>query len=297
MQQISQKISIKDYQLPEQLSSTAHTQVYKCKKDENYYAIKIILTKEAKKRAIKEINVLKKLKGKLFIIQYIEHFEYNDNICFITEYFPSITLLQYLVKQKQCRLQSQEALFIFRNILDGLRTIHTNNLIHRNIKLDNILINEIEKIPQICGFGISKALNMNELTWSLFGSLSFTSVEILFDTPYNYKTDIWSLGVVLFALTCGQLPFGSEMTKQNQLKNLKKVCTPLFLFKNVKNICENLNMLILVIRMNNGNFDVQVLGNSLNQINERQCRFQIEEIFKNFLPKLNLKDIEQNKFL
>jgi 5'-AMP-activated protein kinase catalytic alpha subunit len=90
-------------------------------------------------------------------------------------------------------------------------------VLHRDVKLDNILFDANGQI-KICDFGISRVIrNPSEVIHEQCGTPAYVAPEIMKDQGYNgFKSDVWSLGIILFALVCGTLPF-----KANALPELR----------------------------------------------------------------------------
>ena len=130
------------------------------------------------------------------------------------------------LKEIQNKLTYEEKRIIFRDIVLGLNQIHKQNIIHRDLKPSNILI--IDGKVKIGDFGLSKNLNTKfkqiingnvgmELTGGM-GSLLYSSPEQLLGKEYDYRTDIYSLGIILFELLNN---FNTDMEKNIEITKLK----------------------------------------------------------------------------
>ena len=104
---------------------------------------------------------------------------------------------------------------MFRQILSGLAYLHSNNIIHRDLKLENILIKEIEKsmetnedlfILKIIDFGTAKIFDKNKKERILVGSSYYIAPEVI-NKKYNQECDMWSAGVILYMFIVGHAPF------------------------------------------------------------------------------------------
>ncbi|EAR89316.2 Serine/Threonine kinase domain protein (macronuclear) [Tetrahymena thermophila SB210] len=229
---LNNKEVVNGYTLLQNLSSGPMGKVYKCQKNGKQYVIKII-NFENSKSAKRQIEALKKLQNTNFIVKIVDSFQNDNHFCFVTEFYEGQSLFSFIRSQPDKKIQHQQALVIFRYILSGLIELHELNILHRNIKVENIILTNDQSV-KICGFGICRELDTDNMTWSLCGTPSYLAPEILLGQPYNYKSDIWSLGVLLFAMVTGQLPFGSNSSKKAVYQKVKQAILPVFSFNNIK---------------------------------------------------------------
>jgi serine/threonine protein kinase len=96
-----------------------------------------------------------------------------------------------------------------------LRYCHKNLVVHRDIKLENLLIDD-EGVVKICDFGVSKQLdNKSALISGKSGTPAYMAPEVQLVQQYNgFTADVWSLGVCLFAMVCGAVPFKGKSVKE-----------------------------------------------------------------------------------
>ena len=109
---------------------------------------------------------------------------------------------------------------IAREIAKGLQYLHENGIVHRDIRLQNILMSDSSdsSAPVICDFSQSVRLKKGEKCTTKCGSKDYKAPEILINQPYSYPVDIWSFGVLLYTLVSERLPFYSlreEYTNAN----------------------------------------------------------------------------------
>ena len=134
------------------------------------------------------------------------------------EYAGGGDLLQYVKKRK--RLDEAEAKRIFRQIVYGLAHCHCRSVLHRDIKLDNILLDNDGEI-KICDFGVSRVIKKNQRITEQCGTPAYIAPEIISDIGYEgFTADTWSLGVLLYAMVCGTVPF-----KAQNMHDLHKIIT------------------------------------------------------------------------
>ena len=182
---------------------------------------KIILD-EDKTRLEREIQVLKILRHPNLVHLY-SVIEKDDKIYLVMEYNNGIELFDYIVKKK--KLQEKEAFIFYQQIISGIEYLHKVKYIHRDIKPENILIKPDTKKLIIVDFGLSNKFNnpKKNLFKSACGSPSYAAPEMLNGEKYRGPpVDIWSSGVVLYAMLCGYLPFEDENNNNDELYD--KIC-------------------------------------------------------------------------
>lgn len=132
------------------------------------------------------------------------------------EYSGNGDLLQYV--KKRGRLQEDKAREIFIQVLHGLAHCHCRSVLHRDVKLDNILLDEEGGI-KLCDFGVSKIVKKDNLINEQCGTPAYIAPEIIKDKGYKgFSVDVWSFGVMLYAMLCGTVPF-----KATNMKDLHKL--------------------------------------------------------------------------
>jgi len=123
----------------------------------------------------------------------------------IMQYSSGGDLCRYVREHR--RLSEQEACRLFVQIVQGLQHCHMSGIVHRDVKLDNLLIDE-EKNIKIVDFGFSVSFKPGQKLRKACGSPSYAAPEIVARRPYSPTgVDVWSLGVVLYAMVCGYFPF------------------------------------------------------------------------------------------
>ncbi len=143
----------------------------------------------------------------------------------VMEYVPGPTLKEVI--QKRGRLQPMEAVKIAREIASALESAHRNNLVHCDIKPHNILVMSDGHV-KVTDFGIARAVTSSTMTYSgnVIGSVHYFSPEQAKGTVITTKSDVYSLGVVMYEMLTGQLPFNGETTVSIALKHLQDEPVP-----------------------------------------------------------------------
>jgi serine/threonine protein kinase len=161
-----------------------------------------------KNKIFYEINLMKKLNHPN-ITKILEHFESEKYYLIIMEYINGGNLFSFVKKRR--KLSEKLAKFLFLQIIKGIKYIHSKNIVHRDIKLENILI-DVNNNIKICDFGIGKILSgKDEKLYDQCGTPMYMAPEILLSTKekgYNaFPVDLWSAGIALYIMLSGNLPF------------------------------------------------------------------------------------------
>ncbi|WP_066318395.1 Stk1 family PASTA domain-containing Ser/Thr kinase [Bacillus sp. FJAT-29814] len=146
--------------------------------------------------------------------------EEDDLYYIVMEYVDGTTLKQYI--QQNSPLRVEETIGIMRELTSAISHAHHNHIIHRDIKPQNILIDHDGNV-KITDFGIAMALTATSITQtnSVLGSVHYLSPEQARGGMANRKSDIYSLGIVMFELLTGRLPFSGESAVSIALKHLQ----------------------------------------------------------------------------
>ena len=141
------------------------------------------------------------------VLPFIEANVYEDYVVIVSEYAPDGSLHGWL-KQHGGRAPSIEAAVeMTRGVLNGLAHLHARNIIHRDLKPDNILLQGTT--PRITDFGISRVFNSLSQSSVIAGTPVYMAPEA-FDGKRNQQTDVWAVGVMLYQMLAGRLPFSGE---------------------------------------------------------------------------------------
>lgn len=150
--------------------------------------------------------------------------EENDMHFFVMEFVDGITLKKYI--ERNGKLSVREAVGISLQIANGLEAAHANHIIHRDIKPQNILISK-DGTAKVSDFGIAKAASSNTITANAMGSVHYISPEQARGGFSDEKSDIYSLGVTIYEMLSGTLPFTGESAVAIALAHIQEDATPL----------------------------------------------------------------------
>lgn len=142
------------------------------------------------------------------IIRLYEVIETPTDIFLVMEYGSGGELFDYIVSKG--RLPEDEARQFFQHIISGVAYCHKHNVVHRDLKPENLLLSG-EKNVKVADFGLSNLMHDGEFLRTSCGSPNYAAPEVILGQLYaGPEVDIWSCGVILYALLCGSLPFDDE---------------------------------------------------------------------------------------
>ena len=206
-----------NFELISKLGEGSYSTVYKVRRkaDLKMYALKKVklknLSEKEKQNALNEIRILASIKSD-HIITYKEAFieEKEKILCLVTEFANKGDLFQKITyfKQMQKSFEEKDIWNIFIQILQGLKCLHDHNILHRDLKSANIFLfnNNLAKIGDL---NVSK-VTKNGIGHTQTGTPYYASPEVWNDESYTNKSDIWSLGCVLYEMICLTPPFKAE---------------------------------------------------------------------------------------
>ncbi|KAM4701673.1 serine/threonine-protein kinase Nek5 isoform 2-T3 [Discoglossus pictus] len=194
----------------------------KGKVDNSYCVIKEInlakMPRKEKEASQKEVTLLAKMKHPN-IVKLFTSIEESNKLYIVMEYCDGGDLMKRINKQHGVLFEEQQILNWFVQISLGLKHIHDRKVLHRDIKAQNIFLANNGTLAKLGDFGIARMLNNTmELARTCVGTPYYLSPEICENRPYNNKTDIWSLGCVLYEMCALKHPFEADGLRQLVLK-------------------------------------------------------------------------------
>ncbi|CAA0828395.1 SNF1-related protein kinase catalytic subunit alpha KIN10 [Striga hermonthica] len=175
-------------------------------------AVKILNRKKIKnmdmeEKVRREIKILR-LFMHPHIIRLYEVVETHSDIYVVMEYVKSGELFDYIVEKG--RLHEEEARVFFQQIISGVEYCHRNMVVHRDLKPENLLLDSKHNV-KIADFGLSNIMRDGHFLKTSCGSPNYAAPEVISGKLYaGPEVDVWSCGVILYALLCGTLPFDDE---------------------------------------------------------------------------------------
>ena len=152
------------------------------------------------------------------VVKFKETTAIENSVCLVMNYVPGVELFQYVAERK--RLDEKETGRILKQLLLAIDYLHRNGIVHRDLKLENILLENMPTGPKITliDFGLAKIAGKGSLLTTRCGSEEYAAPEIILGKPYNGQaSDAWSFGVVMYACLVGSLPFNPDDRKPRLL--------------------------------------------------------------------------------
>ena len=125
-------------------------------------------------------------------------------------------LFDYM-KSRNFEINEERTREIVQSIANAIQYLHSFGIIHRDIKLENIMMtdNSDKAVPKLADFGLARMIGPSEKSTEPFGTLGYVAPEVLKKEPYSYSCDLWSLGCVTYALLSGTLPFDHDSQSES----------------------------------------------------------------------------------
>jgi len=227
------------YRRGRELGRGASGQVFVCKRKgcPSGFAVKAVSLRRMRlssnaereqKKLRREVDILKTLPPHQNIVQLIDAFEEGDWFLLILELVGGGDLFTILTDRDPPRLLEKEAAFVLHQLADGLSFLHGQGIIHRDLKLENVLVASERRerslvlySVKITDFGMSKAVGAGlSDAKSRVGTRPYSAPEVWSEQFYDFSSDLWSLGVLLYVLLAGHFPFSNLPTAQAELSRV-----------------------------------------------------------------------------
>ena len=275
---------LSDYDLIETLGAGTFSEV---KLGINKITKEKVAIKMLDKDKINNENDLTRLKREIHMLRTFSHIniiktyeiaENDVNFLIIMEYCKHGELFNQIIEKK--KLTEKEASYYYYQLINGLEYIHSNGIVHRDLKPENLLISK-GNILKIIDFGLSNFFNGENLLKTPCGSPCYASPEMVSGKKYNgFYIDIWSTGIILYAMLCGFLPFEDN----NNVILFQKIQECNFTIPNyVSKICKNLIKSIVVKDPNK--------RIKISEIKRHPFYLKGKEYFKKIHPELFMEEI------
>lgn len=213
------------YEILEKIGTGGMSDVYKAKdhKLKRFVAVKVLKQEFSEnENFVSKFRIEAQAAAGLMhpnIVNVYDVGEENGIYYIVMELVDGITLKKYI--EKKARLSYKEAVSIAIQVSLGIEAAHNNHIIHRDIKPQNIIISKEGKV-KVTDFGIAKAATSNTITSNVMGSVHYTSPEQARGGYSDEKSDIYSLGITMFEMLTGRVPFNGETTVAIAIKHIQE---------------------------------------------------------------------------
>ncbi|KAI0845110.1 Pkinase-domain-containing protein [Daldinia vernicosa] len=210
---------LQQYTLLDRLGKGHFAEVYLCveKSTGQRYAVKVF----TKNPGMDERSKTDGLQQEIAVLMGVSHpnvlclkdtFNEKNAVYLVLELAPEGELFNHIVMKQ--KLSESEARKLFIQLFQGIKYLHDRNIVHRDVKPENILLVDKDLQVKLADFGLAKIIGEESFTTTLCGTPSYVAPEILAEgrhRKYTKAVDIWSLGVVLYICLCGFPPFSDEL--------------------------------------------------------------------------------------
>jgi serine/threonine-protein kinase ULK2 len=269
-------LSLKNYRIEQtRIGTGSFSVVYKGYNSNNKtVAIKKIYLEKTNNIDLffKEFKILRSLNHKNIIKVHDIILEENITVYLILDYYHKGDLTKYL--NKRC-LKEKFAQHYAIQIKDGLKYLLSKKIIHRDLKPQNILVSD-DNLLKICDFGFARHFKTDMMFGTICGSPLYMAPEIMSKNKYGNKVDLWSLGVIIFEMLYGTVPFKGK----NIIELIKNIETKTVVFPQNFNVSEECKLL---------------LQNLLKK--DPKDRLEWPDLFENKWFNNNFMEVEENKLL
>ncbi|XP_076883495.1 serine/threonine-protein kinase STY46-like [Bidens hawaiensis] len=194
--------------LDHKVASGSYGDLYKGTYRSQEVAIKILKTErvntDLQKEFAQEVYILRKVRHKN-VVQFIGACTKPPSLCIVTEYMSGGSVYDYLHKQRGT-FKLPTLLKVSIDISMGMNYLHQNNIIHRDLKAANLLMDEHE-VVKVADFGVARVKAQTGVMTAETGTYRWMAPEVIEHKPYDHKADVFSFGVVLWELLTGKLPY------------------------------------------------------------------------------------------
>nr|GLL28399.1 serine/threonine-protein kinase STY46-like isoform X2 [Ipomoea trifida] len=190
------------------IASGSYGDLYKGTYCSQEVAIKILksdrVNTELHKEFAQEVYIMRKVRHKN-VVQFIGACTKPQNLCIVTEYMSGGSVYDYLHKQKGS-FKLPDLLKVGIDVAKGMNYLHQNNIIHRDLKAANLLMDENE-VVKVADFGVARVKAQSGIMTAETGTYRWMAPEVIEHKPYDQRADVFSFGIVLWELLTGKLPY------------------------------------------------------------------------------------------
>ncbi|KAF3440364.1 hypothetical protein FNV43_RR18648 [Rhamnella rubrinervis] len=202
------EIDSRQLKVENKVGSGSYGDLYKGSYCSQEVAIKVLkperVNAEMLREFSQEVYIMRKIRHKN-VVQFLGACTQPPNLCIVTEFMSRGSLHDFLHKQKGV-FKLPSVLKVAIDISKGMSYLHQNNIIHRDLKTANLLMDENE-VVKVADFGVARVQVQSGVMTAETGTYRWMAPEVIEHKPYDHKADVFSFGIVLWELLTGQLPY------------------------------------------------------------------------------------------
>ncbi|CAF2250681.1 hypothetical protein YC2023_096220 [Brassica napus] len=202
------EINLQQLKFGHKIASGSYGDLYKGTYCSQEVAIKVLkperLDSDLEKEFAQEVFIMRKVRHKN-VVQFIGACTKPPHLCIVTEFMPGGSVYDYLHKQKGV-FKLPALLKVAIDICKGMNYLHQNNIIHRDLKAANLLMDEHE-VVKVADFGVARVKAQTGVMTAETGTYRWMAPEVIEHKPYDHKADVFSYGIVLWELLTGKIPY------------------------------------------------------------------------------------------
>ncbi|CAA7391469.1 unnamed protein product [Spirodela intermedia] len=202
------EIDVRRLNFENKVASGSYCDLYRgtyCSQD---VAIKVLkperLNVEMQREFAQEVYIMRKVRHRN-VVQFIGACTKPPNLCIVTEFMSRGSVYDFLHKQR-CTFKLPALLRVAIDVSKGMTYLHQNNIIHRDLKAANLLMDENE-VVKVADFGVARVKAQSGVMTAETGTYRWMAPEVIEHKPYDHKADVFSFGVVLWELLTAKLPY------------------------------------------------------------------------------------------
>ncbi|XP_052877002.1 serine/threonine-protein kinase STY8-like isoform X1 [Gossypium arboreum] len=203
------EIDARQLKIENRIASGSYADLYRGTYCSQEVAIKVLkpeqITREMLREFSQEVYIMRKIRHKN-VVQLIGACTRSPNLCIVTEFMARGSIYDYLHKQRGV-FKLPSLLKVALDVSKGMNYLHQNNIIHRDLKTANLLMDE-NQVVKVADFGVARVQSQSGVMTAETGTYRWMAPEVIEHKPYDHKADVFSFGISLWEILTGELPYG-----------------------------------------------------------------------------------------
>ncbi|KAA3474519.1 tyrosine-protein kinase SRK2-like isoform X2 [Gossypium australe] len=218
------EIDTRQLKIENRIASGSYADLYRGTYCSQEVAIKVLkpeqITREMLREFSQEVYIMRKIRHKN-VVQFIGACTRSPNLCIVTEFMARGSIYDYLHKQRGV-FKLPSLLKVALDVSKGMNYLHQNNIIHRDLKTANLLMDE-NQVVKVADFGVARVQSQSGVMTAETGTYRWMAPEVIEHKPYDHKADVFSFGISFWELLTGELPYGLLTPLQAAVAVVQKV--------------------------------------------------------------------------